>query len=254
MPKISFLIPTYNRESKIGETIQSLIDQTEPDWEAIIVDNGRDNTKQVVANFNDDRLRYLYLPKVHGIGASCARNFACMRAKSEIVAILDSDDIAYPARASITIEAFAKDPELDFFYGDFHIWDERTGEVKDRHFPVYDYSFEKIQELNFIPHSTVAMRKKVLLDNPYNQFFKIAEDYDLFTRLAIKNYKFGSSHEKLLKYRLSEDNISVGEKKLPLVKLYLKLVKMTRGWIQFDENILDQIESMEEEQNAQENF
>ncbi|MEI6039828.1 MAG: glycosyltransferase [Candidatus Berkelbacteria bacterium] len=246
MPKISFLIATFNRADKIGETIKSLLAQDDSSWEAIIVDNGSDNTREIVENFHDSRLRYFYLSKVHGTGASCARNFACMQAKSEIVAILDSDDLAYKNRVSETLKFFDRDSTLDFFYSDFHIWYEKTGEIKDRNFPVYDYSFEKIKEINFIPHSTVAMRKQVLLDNPYNQFFKIAEDYDLFTRLAIKNYKFASSKEKLLKYRVAEDNISIGNKNLPLVSLYLKLVKMTRGWAEFDENILVQIEKMEE--------
>jgi glycosyltransferase involved in cell wall biosynthesis len=248
MPKISFLIATKNRAKVIIDTLNSLIGQTEQDWEAIIVDdNGEDETKAVVAKFSDERLRYFKLLPAHGMGASCARNFACIQAKSDIVAIMDSDDVAYPKRAELTIKAFSKDKDLALFYGEFDLWYEKTGIIKDRDFPVYEFDFERLKKHNYIPHSTVAIKKSVLTDNPYNQYFKISEDYELYTRFALKGYKFGSTTQKLLKYRINDDNISIGEKRTKLQIAYHQVVRMARGWIEFDQNILKNVEDLEKE-------
>lgn len=239
MSKISFLIATKNRADVIGQTIDSLLGQTESDWEAIIVDDhGVDNTGMVVSNYQDERLRYFYLTgKVSG--AANARNFAALQAKSNIVAILDADDLSYSDRAELTIKAFT-DSDIDVFYANLDIWDMTKNEVRDRKTPVVKFDFELFKEKDFIPHSTVAMRKQLLLDNPYNSGFKLAEDYDLLSRLAIQNKIFYYEDRKLLKYRLWPGNTVNNEKKQELED-YTYLVQMLRGWVVWDDNVLNRI-------------
>jgi len=245
MPKISYLIATKNRAKLIGETLQSLVDQSEKDWEAIIIDDhGNDNTSEVIEKFADKRMKYYRLTDPHGHGASCARNFAAIRASAPIVAIIDSDDLCYPERSRATLEAFKKDPKLDVFYGDIDIWEEKKNIVRDRKTPHHPFSVERLLEVNFIPHSTVAMKRQILLDNPYNQFFRIAEDYDLLTRLAVAGKRFSFTSKKLVKYRLGDTNISGGGKE-GITKIYDSLVKMVRRRVPYDKEILDQIAEAE---------
>lgn len=245
-PKISYLIATKNRGYIIKDTIDSLMFQDISDWEAIIVDDhGKDNTQEIIEKYKDNRLRYFRLNDTHGLGSGCARNFGAVFALADIIAILDSDDIAYPSRSKITLEAFKKNPDADVFYGGLDIWEEKTGQIRERKTPVYDYSYDRIKKLHFIPHPTVAVRKQVLLDNPYNQYFIIAEDYDWLSRLAKQGKKFISTREKLIKYRIGRDNISVNKKQNNIVGKYGLVVKMARGWLPFDKKILYEIEEME---------
>lgn len=230
-PKISFIIATKNRGSIIRDTIDSLIGQKNSNWEAIIVDDhGTDDTEAIVNNYKDERLRYYKLSDAHGMGASCARNFAAMHASSDLVAILDSDDICYPNRVDVTLEAFNKNPDADVFYANFDIWEERSGIIRERKTPYTEFNLKKFKEDNFIPHPTVAMKKEVLQNNPYNSFFKLVEDYELMTRLATGGKKFISSPEKILKYRISGSNISIGEDKKEFLENYSQAARKIRGW------------------------
>jgi len=230
-PKISFLIATKDRGDIIRDTIDSLITQKNPSWEAIIVDDhGTDNTEAIINSYEDERLRYYKLSDAHGMGASCARNFASMHANSSIVAILDSDDICYPNRVDVTSETFDKNSNADVFYANFDIWEESSGVIRDRKTPYTEFNLEKLKENNFIPHPTVAMKKEVLQNNPYNSYFKLVEDYELMTRLAVSGKKFISSPEKILKYRISESNISIGKDKKEYLENYSQMARKIRGW------------------------
>lgn len=250
MPKISYLIATNNRAHLIGETIQSLLNQDEPYWEAIIIDDhSKDNTEEVVANFRDDRLVYIKLQDSNGRGASCARNLGAVWAKSPIVAITDSDDLLYPNRTSETLKAFEENSDIDVFYSSFDIWEESTGRILDEQNPVGEYSLEKIKVGHFIPHITVAMKKQLLLDNPYNQYFRMAEDYEILSRLAVQGRKFYFCQKKLMKYRLGQNNMSTGEEKKYIVGLYGKMAKMIRGFIPYDSEIATKIQEFEDKGN-----
>jgi len=93
MPKVSVIIPTYNRADLLPRAIQSVINQTYKDWELLIVDDGStDNTKEVVEKFvkKDPRIKYFY--KENG-GQGSARNLGIKNSKGSYVICLDSDDI-----------------------------------------------------------------------------------------------------------------------------------------------------------------
>lgn len=244
-PKISYLIATKDRADMIADTIKSLIAQDEKTWEAVIVDdNGSDNTREVVESFQDNRLRYFQLPEEHGAGESCARNFAALRANADIVAIMDSDDLVYPNRASATIQAFENDPDLEVFYGAIDLWDVEKNEIRDCKTAISPFSVERLLKLSFIAHPTVAMKREILLDNPYNQYFRIASDYDLLTRFAKQGRKFAYTNEKILRYRLGSQNISG---KTELTGKYDLLVKMIRGQEEFNPALLDEIDELHQQ-------
>ncbi len=150
-PKISFLMATKNRADYITDALDSLIKQDFSDWEAIIVDDhGTDKTAKRVESMRDDRLRYFRLLDSHGSGVGCARNFAVLQARADLVAIADSDDICYPNRATVTLEAFKTTPNADIFYANIDVWEIEKNIVRDRKTPFTPYSFELIKEKNFI--------------------------------------------------------------------------------------------------------
>lgn len=110
-PKVSCVMPTRDRGTMIADAITSIVEQTIDDWELIIVDDHSkegDNTKEVAESFKDKRIKYYKLPDENGIGIPAARNFGTMMAKSEYIAVVDSDDICYPDRLKLSLEKFEK--------------------------------------------------------------------------------------------------------------------------------------------------
>lgn len=90
-PKISVVIPTYNREHSIAKAIECVLNQSFQDFEIIIVDDGsQDSTEKVVGQFNDSRIRYF--AHSQNKGEPAARNTGVIAAKGEYIAFLDSDD------------------------------------------------------------------------------------------------------------------------------------------------------------------
>jgi glycosyltransferase involved in cell wall biosynthesis len=90
-PKISVVIPTYNRAEKVPKTIESVLSQTFSDLEIIVVDDGSsDGTGQILRETFGDRIRYYFQPNK---GVSEARNKGIAEARGEWIAFLDSDDI-----------------------------------------------------------------------------------------------------------------------------------------------------------------
>jgi len=93
-PKVSVIIPAYNRERLIGRAIQSVLSQTMPDWEMIIVDDGStDDTAEAAKRVGDARITVL---RQANAGPSAARNTGMKRARGEYIALLDSDDAYAP--------------------------------------------------------------------------------------------------------------------------------------------------------------
>lgn len=119
---VSIIMPSYNTARFITETIQSVLAQTYTNWELIIVDDcSKDNTDEVVAAFDDARIRYLKNAK--NSGAAVARNYALREAKGRWIAFLDSDDIWLPEKLEKQI-AFMQKNGYAFSYTNYQEIDE----------------------------------------------------------------------------------------------------------------------------------
>ncbi|MGB3902114.1 MAG: glycosyltransferase family A protein, partial [Bacteroidales bacterium] len=106
---VSIIIPVYNGEKYISDTIQSVIDQTYKNWELIIVDDGStDNTAEIVKQFNDSRISYI---KKNNTGVSDTRNVGAMISKGEILCFLDADDIWLPENLEKKVEKLITEPK-----------------------------------------------------------------------------------------------------------------------------------------------
>src|SRR5690625_4737905 len=93
-PIVSIITPAYNAERFIGETIESVLEQTYTNWEMIIVDDAStDQTAKIVQDYmkKDARIRFIQLNKNEG--SAVARNTAMREAKGQYLAFLDSDDL-----------------------------------------------------------------------------------------------------------------------------------------------------------------
>jgi glycosyltransferase involved in cell wall biosynthesis len=186
----SLVVPTYNRAHLIGATLQSLLAQTEPSFELIVVDDGStDNTEAVVRGFSDPRLRYFR--KANG-ERGAARNFGTAQSCGQYLNFFDSDDLAYPnhlAEAKRVIEARHSLPL-------FHLrFDVRTLEgcfiSTNPRLARTDTSLIAPETLlggNSLSCNGVFLRRDVALSYPFDEARILAgtEDWVLWLRLVAR--------------------------------------------------------------------
>lgn len=116
---VSIIMPSYNTAKYISDSINSVIAQTYPDWELIIVDDcSTDNSLDVIASFDDPRI--IVLQNEKNSGAAVSRNYALREAKGEWIAFLDSDDTWAPEKLEKQI-AFMKEKGYAFTFTDYRI-------------------------------------------------------------------------------------------------------------------------------------
>lgn len=121
LPPVTLVIPTYNRAQLLIETIESALSQLQPFEEIIVVDDGStDNTTKLLEK---------YIPRIRlistvNLGVQHARNTGVTAAKTELVALCDSDDLLMSTYVELASGWMARHPETDIFYCNFNVFDE----------------------------------------------------------------------------------------------------------------------------------
>ena len=120
--KVSVIIPTYNREELLCETIDSVLAQTFTDFEIIVIDDGStDNTEQRIAQFGN-RIRYY---KQENLGLNAARNRAMSLSRGEYIAVLDDDDLWKYNKLALQVDILDYFHDLAYVYSNFSIYKSR---------------------------------------------------------------------------------------------------------------------------------
>lgn len=115
-PLVSIIIPAYNAEKFIGQTIESVLKQTYSNWELIIVNDGsKDNTQKIIERYSLGDKRISSIIKSN-TGVSDTRNKGIEKAKGEFIALLDADDVWLPANLEKKITVLEKNEAIDFVY------------------------------------------------------------------------------------------------------------------------------------------
>ena len=183
MVLFTIVIPAYNRAKIIGQTINSVLEQTHFRFELIIVDDGStDHTAEVVHPYlKDNRVRYY---KIINSERGAARNFGVKQSKGEYVTFLDSDDILFPWHFRIAAEKILEANSPKIFHLAYEVL-HLNGKVISPPLlpsPVND----KLIEGNFLSCLGVFLRRDIALDNPFDEDRQLSgsEDYELWMRLA----------------------------------------------------------------------
>lgn len=215
-PKASFVIPCYNGQAFLAETIQSCLDQTFQRIEIIVVDDGStDSTADILTHFQhqDERVKVIRLEK-NG-GRSNARNLGIEAAQSDFIFTLDADDLCLPDRVEKTLKFFRKNPGVDIVYsdcqnidalGDMILFNDQHGNQIDT-FPAMPFDIERVKKtLNtYIPaHSTMSFKKSVFDKVKYEtgEYSVNCIDDWYFQVMAHKaGFRFGQINRVLVRYR-----------------------------------------------------
>jgi glycosyltransferase involved in cell wall biosynthesis len=209
-PTVSIIIPTYNRRQLIARSIKSVLNQTYRDFELIIVDDGStDDTSEVVAGFNDERIRYIRCEENRGEAA--ARNMGIKVARCVYIAYQDSDDEWLPEKLARQMELLEDaPPQLGVIYTGF--W--KTENHRRIYIPfswVNQKNGDIHQELlkgNFIG-SPVVLIKKECFDRVglFDERLRNLVDWEMWLRIS-KCYHFKYINEPLVIAHYHSDNVS----------------------------------------------
>lgn len=124
-PQISILMPLFNKRPYVKRSIDSILQQSYPDWELIIVDDGStDNSSEKVPK-NDNRIK---LFRQKNSGPSSARNYALKESSGKYISFVDADDIYYPNKLVTEVQFLLKENKADWMISAFHR--ESKGEKK----------------------------------------------------------------------------------------------------------------------------
>ncbi|MCK4752750.1 MAG: glycosyltransferase family 2 protein [Planctomycetes bacterium] len=187
MPKVSVIIPTYNSNGLVKETICSVMAQSERDLEVLVVDDGStDDTRSVVESLNDRRITYFY--KTNG-GPASARNFGLSKAKGEYVAFLDHDDLWPVNYLAVMLSGLEKHTEFGLAYSPITVRYPDGREIKSFKAPKVKSGWLVVElfKQGFIWTSAVLIRRAVLKNFCYDELLRTSyEDSDFFLRLAMR--------------------------------------------------------------------
>ena len=131
MPRVSVVIPTYNRSDYILEAVESILTQTYRDFEIIIVDDGStDDTRDVLAGqIEAGTIRYIYQ---ENRSKSAARNHGIRLAKGEYIAFLDSDDLFTPTKLAKQVAFLDEHPDIGFVHSWYSKFDDAGNHLGTR--------------------------------------------------------------------------------------------------------------------------
>ncbi len=205
MPSISVIIPTYNNEKFIAETIESVLSQTYKDYEIIVIDDGStDNTCEILLPYMD-KIRYHY--KKNG-GIASATNAGIKLSKAKYVAFLDHDDLWVPDKLKTQIECFNKNPKIGLAYSKYSTFKNGKTLRKKPRKGYTGWIFSELISKSFILTSTVMVKTECLdVVGNFDEFFTLAVADELFLRIAM-NYQCFFIDKELTKYRIHDRNAS----------------------------------------------
>lgn len=195
--KVSVIMPTYNAELFLKETIASILAQTYQNFELIIIDDGStDNSKAVIDSFGDPRIKYLYQEN-HG-GPSKARNYGLREATGKYIFIFDSDDLMRPDKIELSVAALEEHQDADILFTKFSMIDEKNNVLREDYLKEYialsnlvgaegldDKNYfieserlhEAVIKVNFIGTSSVALRASAITRvDVFDEELKNADD------------------------------------------------------------------------------
>jgi len=226
-PRISILMPTYNRTKYLREAIESVMRQTFVNWELLVIDDGSDpsyrskkenlldtepynEVKEIVDSFKDSRIKYLR--KENG-GLSDALNYGLDRSQGDYIAMLDDDDIWFGFHLKMLydwIKKQRKEDNVGVIYGQTMV-----GEIKDGKIIVYSESicapFVKRYELsqrNKLTTCSVLFEKSIIYKHGlyFDETLKTHMDWDMWLRLS-KHTNFLYVDIQSSVYRIHDKNM-----------------------------------------------
>lgn len=224
---VSIIIPSYNSYDFIHKTIDSVINQTYPNWEMIIVDDvSPDNSNEIIEEYirKDDRIKLIMLEK--NSGPAVARNRAIEEARGRYIAFLDADDLWKPEKLEKQIK-FMQEKDCALSYSAYETMSEDGVKLNTVISPPNILTYTELLKSNRIGCLT-AMYDTNKIGKVYMPLMKKRQDFGLWLKiLKMTDAAYGMS-EVLGTYRLMSNSVS--SNKLDLLKYNYSLFREHQGF------------------------
>jgi len=207
-PKVTVVIPVYNREKYLGFAVDSILSQTFPDFELLVIDDGsNDGSIALVRSYGDPRIRLVCNDT--NLGVATTRNIGIEHARGEYLAFLDSDDWAFPERLAKQTAFLDSHPD----YAAVGSWIEwmseegsPLGRIKRKPTSPEEISAWRLFQQG-IENSASMARTAVLRAYRHREEFEVSEDFDLWSRIAA-NHKLATLPEVLVRRRMHANQVT----------------------------------------------
>ena len=202
MPKVTVIIPTYNRAAYLRHAMASVVAQTFTDWEIVVVDNAsQDNTREVVEECKEMPIQYIRHESNRG--GAVARNTGITHSRSEYIAFLDDDDEWLPGKLEAQMNVFQhSSPQVGAVYTGHRNVKRETGGTTGIWRPLKKGDiYEELMKKNWVSTTSSVILKRECVEKVgiFDERLPSFQDYDLWIRIA-KDYVFEYVDDILVNY------------------------------------------------------
>ena len=201
-PIVSVIMPVYNAEAYLKKAIESILFQTYQNIEFIIIDDcSVDDSKKIISEFEDSRIKIIL--NNNNLGISASLNKGINASIGKYIARMDADDISLPERIKTQVKYMEKHPKIGLVGTGYYLSDEKGKRKKKYIYPSENFDLRwRLLSGPIFPHPTVMIRKKILMSKKlkYNENLKWAQDYELWTKL-LRHTNATNLNKALIEYR-----------------------------------------------------
>jgi glycosyltransferase involved in cell wall biosynthesis len=209
MNGVTIIVPAYNAQNTIGETIASVRSQTYPHWELIVVDDGStDDTPAVVKQFTNGNEPIIYLHQSNQ-GVAAARNNGIQNARYEWLHFLDADDWVAPNFLQLLTQKLEENPEADAVHCGWNTIAPDGHNLGDKFAPDEVDMFPSfVRACAIAMHACIVRKQTVRNAGSFDPSFTYCSDWDFWQRVARTGARFVAVRQVLAFYRMSNSSLT----------------------------------------------
>lgn len=208
IPLISIVMPAYNAQKTITDSVNSVLAQTYQNWELIIIDDcSSDDVYMIIQEFSKTDDRIIPMQNEKNMGVSETRNRGIFQAKGEWIAFLDSDDCWHPEKLEKQVQVIQQRSDVSLIFTGSSFLDSKGRKSKYLLKVPKTISYRELLKQNIISCSSVLIKKELMKNYPM-KMDEMHEDYAVWLQILRDGYHVYGIDEPLLQYRLSEKSKS----------------------------------------------
>ncbi|MDA3855180.1 MAG: glycosyltransferase [Candidatus Woesearchaeota archaeon] len=227
-PIISVVMPVYNSGKFLEKAIKSILNQTYKNFEFIIIDDSsKDKSQSIIQKYKKQDKRIKFYKTKRNSGCTHALNIGLTYAKGKYIARMDADDISIKTRFEKQLNFIQKN-DLDVCGTNIDMINFQGINMGKR-----DYISNIKRSIKYespFAHPTVMFKRDLIIKyGPYDERYRVSQDYDLWLRFFANHAKFGVLNEYLLKYRIHPESTTKYKKLKTTIRTVLKIQKNAKS-------------------------